>query len=510
MSSTSIEENIISNITTLLEDFDGRLSSAVEKKFGGFPDELEEKNREAMDLMKNDLTTAKLQEEIKAQKQLIENLAKSPQSNEEGKGGGVTPQKNFCGKHYMMLAEQLNILYAMYEKLYLAVERMRMDNLVRKHEELHPLNKEVCPLCLEDIPLTSLQSAIYLVCCGNFTCFQCFQAACAGGKLRMKKCPCCRGELFINEKKRASLIEHQAHKGRKWAQATMGIYLLDGDAVHHEVDVKKALEWLNLAAEQRQPDAICTIAQLHAGVYGEVKEVEQCQIKARALMKEAADLGNLRAQRNYAMMCRLGQGGPVDKSEAAYYYTLVYSQKGLSFEKDEISPLDISDESPEEVLHAGLYLGIYHYYGKGGFTKNRHVAKYYLEEHVKESEKQGSYIGSDAYMYLAACLMELHKHRFFADFNIPGYSPVPRAMSLYRKSVKLGINHPDEASQHSKGILEFLDTCLKSSCGNCGVDAKDIPEGKLKACERCRSAWYCGKECQTKHWKAGHKTDCVR
>mmetsp|Transcript_36107 Transcript_36107/g.53040 ORF Transcript_36107/g.53040 Transcript_36107/m.53040 type:complete len:240 (+) Transcript_36107:1-720(+) len=236
-------------------------------------------------------------------------------------------------------------------------------------------------------------------------------------------------------------------------------------------------------------------------------------------MKEAADLGNLRAQRNYAMMCRLGQGGPEDKSGAAHYYTLAYSQKGLSFEKDEVSPLEISDELPEEVLHAGLFLGIYHYYGDGGFTKNLHIAKYYLEEYVKESEKQGNIMlpRSDAYTTLAACLMELHECTFgrnVPDYSVPGYSSVPRAMSLYRKSVKLGIGKPNESSQHSKEVLEGLVTQLNRFCGNCGVASKDTPEGKLKEklkeCGRCHSTWYCGKECQTEHWKAGHKSDCVR
>ncbi|KAK1740946.1 hypothetical protein QTG54_008198 [Skeletonema marinoi] len=71
-------------------------------------------------------------------------------------------------------------------------------------------------------------------------------------------------------------------------------------------------------------------------------------------------------------MCRLGQGGPEDKSEAAHYYTLAYSQKGLSFEKDEIAPLEISDDLRDEVLHAGLFLGIYHFMAKADSPKCVH------------------------------------------------------------------------------------------------------------------------------------------
>jgi len=31
---------------------------------------------------------------------------------------------------------------------------------------------------------------------------------------------------------------------------------------------------------------------------------------------------------------------------------------------------------------------------------------------------------------------------------------------------------------------------------------------RLLKCSRCRVAWYCGKECQTKHWKSVHREEC--
>jgi len=45
-------------------------------------------------------------------------------------------------------------------------------------------------------------------------------------------------------------------------------------------------------------------------------------------------------------------------------------------------------------------------------------------------------------------------------------------------------------------------------CGNCGVSEE--AHGKpLSACSRCKLAYYCGRECQATHWKAGHKQFCV-
>ena len=48
-----------------------------------------------------------------------------------------------------------------------------------------------------------------------------------------------------------------------------------------------------------------------------------------------------------------------------------------------------------------------------------------------------------------------------------------------------------------------------SECAHCGVQ-----EGNhgaiLRKCVRCKVASYCSKPCQTAHWKAGHKLQCVR
>ena len=48
-----------------------------------------------------------------------------------------------------------------------------------------------------------------------------------------------------------------------------------------------------------------------------------------------------------------------------------------------------------------------------------------------------------------------------------------------------------------------------SECAHCGVQ-----EGNhgaiLRKCVRCKVTSYCSKPCQTAHWKAGHKLQCVR
>ena len=43
----------------------------------------------------------------------------------------------------------------------------------------------------------------------------------------------------------------------------------------------------------------------------------------------------------------------------------------------------------------------------------------------------------------------------------------------------------------------------------CDKSAKDLEDGKLQKCSRCRVARYCSKECQKRDWKYGqHKEIC--
>jgi len=48
-------------------------------------------------------------------------------------------------------------------------------------------------------------------------------------------------------------------------------------------------------------------------------------------------------------------------------------------------------------------------------------------------------------------------------------------------------------------------------CASC-YRPHDPPEHKLRPCKRCHRVYYCGRECQTKHWKMegtwGHKKNC--
>ena len=151
----------------------------------------------------------------------------------------------------------------------------------------------------------------------------------------------------------------------------------------------------------------------------------------------------------------------------------------------------------DDIISAAANLGSHYYNGTGGLTKNLFRAKSYLEEAVLPEYRR------EEDLYLAGCLVELH-HNVFGrgDDCIPGYSPIPRALALFKKSAE----KMSEGHAVAK-MLKQIETSAKAACANCGKAA-----GHLKTCVKCTCTWYCSKDCQVQHWKAGggHKTDCVK
>ena len=53
------------------------------------------------------------------------------------------------------------------EKDLLLREKIRIESVVREHEELHPPYTEDCPICLESIPICSTKAMWQCFECGN-------------------------------------------------------------------------------------------------------------------------------------------------------------------------------------------------------------------------------------------------------------------------------------------------------------------------------------------------------
>jgi hypothetical protein len=94
-----------------------------------------------------------------------------------------------------------------------------------------------------------------------------------------------------------------------------------------------------------------------------------------------------------------------------------------------------------------------------------------------------------------------------ADISVPFSFGDYKGVEEYRHLIKILV-----------GVATF-ETCLgvilKEDESPCKVSATECancltPESPLKQCSRCKLVQYCGRACQTQHWKASHKSRCVK
>ena len=169
-------------------------------------------------------------------------------------------------------------------------------------------------------------------------------------------------------------------------------------------------------------------------------------------------------------------------------------------------------------------MGIFFYRGIYSVSKSLYRAKYYFEECARNKKVS-------VYYRLSITLLELNEIQYkdvdAEAIEITGHSCIPRVLYWARKAMvndtfSVGTsNIITEEFRTSKAaacekyradaseLIERLENQGKKSCANCKRDAQCFSR-KMKRCTRCKAAWYCGRECQLKHWKDGHKIDCVK
>ena len=79
-----------------------------------------------------------------------------------------------------------------------------------------------------------------------------------------------------------------------------------------------------------------------------------------------------------------------------------------------------------------------------------------------------------------------------------------KAIYLLRQCLKN--NENEEMYVCAKGSLESYLAFQSGVCSSCGHRETKF---SLK-CGRCFSAYYCNIDCQTNHWKNGHKEECKK
>ena len=98
-------------------------------------------------------------------------------------------------------------------------------------------------------------------------------------------------------------------------------------------------------------------------------------------------------------------------------------------------------------------------------------------------------------------LLELWQNQYM-EIDLPGHCAIPRILHWLRKAAA---NGDSDAARRA----EQIEKVAKQECSYCYKKAGSIKE-TLKCCAKCKAAWYCGRDCQVKAWKEGHKFDCIK
>ena len=120
-------------------------------------------------------------------------------------------------------------------------------------------------------------------------------------------------------------------------------------------------------------------------------------------------------------------------------------------------------------------------------------ARHYFEEAAVKGYE-------NAYFQLAQTLLDMTNED---TVLVGGLTLAPRILFWARKATMGG-----RSKSKALEFVEDMENLLKQNCATCHKSA-DV-DVEFKRCSRCKSIWYCSKECQVKHWSDGHKSDCMK
>ena len=119
---------------------------------------------------------------------------------------------------------------------------------------------------------------------------------------------------------------------------------------------------------------------------------------------------------------------------------------------------------------------------------------HYLRPALEEGDASATVIGNYGLGLLSVAM------EYYGVVMALGFSPVSEALFWFQQCSEkedFPANHP----------LVRIESTIRENCNQCNAY---LPKGKQSCCVECKAAYYCSRDCQMAHWKAGHKKDCVR
>lgn len=337
-----------------------------------------------------------------------------------------------------------------------------------------------------------------MVCCGKFTCPSCGEnmqqhqkQAAEGSRVgadrarqtgdvaqlqavvkRLEQsvaCPMCRTQTPSTPKESLELTLASAKKGHAWAQHSVGVKYEKGIGVAK--DPKEAARWFKLAVEQKHPWAMSSYGFFLEQGIGVKKDV----LQAKELYQEAASMGCAVSQHHLGNLLLEGAPGAgiAKNQKEAFCLFLLAADQGFD--------------------NAQCSLGTC-YEGGEGITRDMEKSLYW---HTKAAEQ-----GNITAMHNTGGNLLTIATEKYGSIEIPGKSPIPRALRWARAAAAKG--YSDSAM-----VVQQIEEAMSRACANCGKPKEQAKNGRLSRCTKCKVMQYCSKECQLQHWRAGHKIDCV-
>lgn len=352
-------------------------------------------------------------------------------------------------------------------------------------------DEDVCIVCQNPLPPRAydrVNRKLY-ICCGKEACLPCTDAIIENSKSGKIQCPNSNcGKPIPHTKEERFVLAQQmvdANETCYWAQNELANMYLNGaddgivrsDCVANE---GRFVDLMTLAADRRHHYAPAQISlgqyyyrQLTESSGGGHPPFAKCDAfeHSRELYLLAKDNKHLSA--NLLLGSLFHAVG--DDAESIRYYKLG-AEAGCN--------------------ESSYYVGVYYQ----EVEKSWDLAIPCFERAAKNGRP-------DAQFALSQALMQQAKKQYMS-WEIPGKSPVPRAMFWARRAVATEEESLSPSSS-SNGLAHYYLTqminLMRIRCAGC--DAID-EDGFEKKCSKCKASFYCSKECQKRHWRAGHKTDC--
>ena len=235
-------------------------------------------------------------------------------------------------------------------------------------------------------------------------------------------------------------------------------------------------------------------AQFHLARYFDSKYLDYTDLSIQKNDNEAfrlyllsAKQGYLQAQGILGLMYSKGRGCEKSLKQALYWNTLAANQ-GSTAAKFGLVKSILSGLIPGRSREDGIILL------ESVASLGHSSAQFRLAGLLKDSD-----VPNALFWYKKAALQNNHASQYNLSILLfKTYQNIPTAMYWLRKAA--GPGHIDAIK-----LLQEKEIEIEMKCGSC---FKSL-DGIGKKCTRCKSVYYCNKECQVKDWKENHKKDCV-